>query len=122
MKLKDAIVNKLFVESMGATIENNVIKSVNVDIVGHFGNAVCLEILCEDVRPVSMHQNIGNLGYVIRALVEFFDLSEDDGIKFSQIKNVPCRLVLDKSGRCVGFGDFMKDKFVLTSNFVNIDE
>lgn len=122
MRLENAIINRSFVEAMGATVENNVIKSVNVDIVGHFGNAVCLEILCKDVRPVSMYQNIGNIGYVIRAFVEFFDLSKDDGIKLSQIKDIPCRLVFDKSEKCIGFGSFMEDKFVLTSHFVNIDE
>lgn len=124
MKLEDIIKTQKQIEEMGYKIENNLIEDVNINTIAHFGDVTCFEIGCSNVYPMSRYNNIGNLGYIVRAFVELFDLSKDDGVRLTEIKDLPCRLVL-KDGwgsRCIGFGHFMKDKFVLTDEFVKLDE
>lgn len=126
MKLEDVIKTKQQVVDFGHNIENNIIAEVNVNTVAHFGNLTCFEILCSNVCAMSCYNNIGNLGFIVRAFIELFDLEEEDGIRLSDIKNVPCRLIFEGRGgwgsRCIGFGNFMKDKFVFTEDFAKIDE
>ena len=59
-----------------------------------------------------------------KALSKDFDLSEEDGLRLTEIKSLPCRIILEGgwSSKCVGFGHFMKDKFVLTEEFAKINE
>lgn len=106
-------------EAEGYTIENNLLKSVDVNVVAHFGNCCCLEIVCENVNAIAGYNNTKNLGCLIKNLVELLGLSEEDGIRISSIRNVPIRIVLEGGwgGKCVGFGHFMKDRFVLTKEF-----
>ena len=126
MKLKDITKKASDINKMGHSIENNIIKNVNVNTIAHFGNVTCFEIVCSDVYAMSGYNNIGNLGYLIKSFIELFDLSEEDGLHLTKIKDVPCRLVLEGNGgfgsRCIGFGNFMKDKFVLTDEFAKINE
>ena len=126
MKLKDITKKASDINKMGHSIENNIIKYVNVNTIAHFGNVTCFEIVCSDVCAMSGYNNIGNLGYLIKSFIELFDLSEEDGLRLTKIKDVPCRLVLEGNGgfgsRCIGFGNFMKDKFVLTDEFAKINE
>ena len=126
MKLKDVIKTEQEIRDMGHSIENNIIEKVDVNIIAHFGNCTCFEIMCSDVCAMGVHNNTQHLGYIIKAFIELFDLSEEDGIKLSEIKNVPCRIISEGQGgwgsRCVGFGHFMKNKFVLVDDFAKIDE
>ncbi len=126
MKLKDIIKTEKEIKETGHTIENNIIEEVNVNTIAHFGNTTCFEILCSNVAAMSCYNNTQNLGYIIRAFIELFDLSKEDGIRLSEIKNIPCRIICEGQGgwgsRCIGFGHFMKDKFVLTDDFAKIDE
>ena len=126
MKLEDVVKTEQEIKDMGHSIENNIITAVEVNVVAHFGNVTCFEIRCENVWPMSSYNNLRNLGYIIKAFIELFDLSEEGGIRLSEIKNVPCRLIFEGSGgwgsKCIGFGHFMKDKFVLTKDFVKVDE
>lgn len=128
MKYETALYTKAEIEEMGHGIENNIITSVDVNIIAHFGNCVCLEIACENVWPVSGYVNTKNIGTMLQAFVKLFDLEEEDGVRISKIKNVPCRLIFEngynKSSwglKCIGFGNFMKDKFILTKDFVKIN-
>lgn len=120
MELKDIIKRQKDIEEIGYKIENNTIEDVNIDIIAHFGNVACFVIGCSNVFPMSSYNNTGNLGYILKAFIEMFELSREDGVYLTDIKNIPCRLVLD-GGRCVGFGHFMKDRFVLTEDFAKID-
>ena len=109
MRLKDIIRSEeSFTENV--VIRNDIITSVDIDVIGHFGNCSSLEIYGKII--------------LVRALVELFEISEEDGIRLSDIKNIPCRILLDGSpfGRCIGFGHFMKNKFVYTEDFVRIAE
>lgn len=105
----------------GYNIENNIIKGVDFNCVGRFGNFVTFEIFCKDVIPYCSCNNIANSGYIFKAFVELFELTEGDGVRVSEIKNIPCRVVYDERNcRAVGIGDFMKDKFVLTEDLAKI--
>lgn len=128
MKLKDVVKTKQEIDDIGYDIANNIITNVNINTIAHFGNSTCFEIACSDVYPMSCHNNLQNLGYILRAFIEFFELSEEDGLRITQIKNIPCRLIFEsKNGcawgsKCIGFGHFMKDKFVFTEDFARINE
>ena len=128
MKLKDVVKTKQEIDDIGYDIANNIITNVNINTIAHFGNSTCFEIACSDVYPMSCHNNLQNLGYILRASIEFFELSEEDGLRITQIKNIPCRLIFEsKNGcawgsKCIGFGHFMKDKFVFTEDFARINE
>jgi len=115
------------IKSLGYGIENNIIEYVDVNTIAHFGNVTCLEIVCTNVCPMTSYNNTNSLGYLIRALIELLDISKEDGIRLSKIKNIPCRLVFENAGptwgsKCIGIGNFMKDKFVLIEDFVTINE
>ena len=124
MKLKDIIKTEEQIKEMGHRIENNLIEEVNVNTIAHFNNITSFEIYCSNVCPMFGRNNIGNLGYVIRAFIELFDLSEEDGLRLTKIKKIPCRLVFKKNGfvnECIGIGHFMKDKFVLIDDLARLD-
>lgn len=124
MELKDIIKTKKQIEESGYKIENNFIEKVDINTIAHFGNLNCFEIMCTNVCPMSGYNNIQNLGYIIKAFIEFFEISREDGLRLREIKNIPCRLIFEGGwgSRCVGFGHFMKDKFVLVEDFVHINE
>ena len=72
MKLKDIIKTKREIDDIGYDIANNIITNVNINTITHFGNSTCFEIACSDVYPMSCHKNLQNLGYILRAFIEFF--------------------------------------------------
>lgn len=108
---------------LGYFIGNNILKSVDVNTIAHFGNLTCLELWCDDCSIMSAYNNTQNLGYLIKALVEILDICEEDGLRLSKIKNIPIRIVTDGKGcggKVVGFGHYMKNRFILTEDFVKI--
>ena len=92
MKLEDIIKTAVYF-SGEYTIVNNMIDYVNIGVIGHFGNIPCFEIYCRNIVLYSGHNNLPNLGYLIRAFVELFDLTEDDGLRLNYARDIPCRLV-----------------------------
>lgn len=126
MKLKEVIKTGQEIKGMGHSIQNDIIEKVDINTIAHFGNSTCFEIMCSNVCAMSLYHNTLNLGYIVKAFIELYDLSEEDGIRLSEIKNIPCRLIFEGQGRwgskCIGFGHFMKDKFVLTDDFAKINE
>ena len=128
MKLKDIIKTEKEIKKYGdeygidIVIENNLIRDVRIKTIAHFGNITCFEIMCNNVRAMGGYNNKKNIGYIIKSFIEIFELEEEDGIYLESIKNIPCRLIFDDVYRCIGFGHFMKDDFVLTHEFAKIDE
>jgi hypothetical protein len=128
MTLKDIIKKKVDIDAIGYDIVNNIITNIDVNTIAHFGNATCFEIACKDVCPMSCYNNTQNLGYLLKAFIEFFELSEEDGLRVSEIKNIPCRLIFDsKDGctwgsKCIGIGHFMKDKFMFIQDLARVNE
>lgn len=125
MRLSEIVKSEAQIKEMGHSISNNMIVAVDINTIAHFGNCTCFEIMCEDVFPLSGYNNTKNLGFLVKSFVELMGISREDGRRLSEIK-IPCRLVFEGKGgwgnRCIGFGHFMKDKFVLTEHFVKIDE
>lgn len=105
----------------GLCIENNILKSIDVNVIGHFGNISTLEMLFEDCCLFS-HYNLSNvMGDVLKCIFECLELSEDNGKRLSDVKNVPVRIIYTSSfGNAVGFGHFMKDKFLLVEDVIAI--
>ena len=123
MKLKDVLITKAEIEDDGHKIDNEMIRGAQISVIGHFGNAVSLNIFTGSCCLVHDCNNTGNVGFIIRAFVELFELTEEDGFDFSKIKNIPCRIVSDGPfSRVIGFGHFMKDRFVYTDDFMRITE
>lgn len=110
-------------------IENNMVESVDVNIIAHYGNICCLEVYCKDVILINSYNNIGNIGYILREFIELLDIAREDGLRITDIKNVPVRLVYESctdktmwGAKCIGFGNFMKDKFVLIKDLMKVKE
>lgn len=126
MKLNDIIKSKKQLEEMGHEIENNIIESVNINVIARFGNCACFEILCSNVCAMGGYNNTENLGILVKSFVELMGIDKEDGIRLSDIKNIPCRLVFENGGgwgsKCIGFGDFMRDNFVLVKDFAKLNE
>ena len=123
MKLTDIVKNKAQIEADGHQIDNNMIKGADIAVIGHFGNIVSLNVWTENCCLINDYNNTENLGFIIYALTELFDLTAEDGYCFNKIKDIPCRMISDGWGtQVLGFGHFMKDKFVYTSDFIKINE
>lgn len=128
MKLKNIIKKKADIDLIGYDIGNNIITHIDINTIAHFGNTTCFEIACTDVYPMSCYNNTQNLGYILKAFIEFFEIDEEDGLRIRDIKNIPCRLIFEsKNGciwgsKCIGIGHFMKDKFVFIQDLAKVDE
>ncbi len=121
MKFEDIIKTKDEIIADGNSIENNIIKYIDIRCIGHFYNMVSLEVLATNCLLFSGYNSTDNIGWQLKALVELFDLSEEDGFFLSRFKNIPCRIVTYGS-KVIGFGHFMKDKFVYTRDFARITD
>lgn len=125
MKLTDIIKTQKEILRDGNYIENNIIEEVVVNVIGHFGNCPTFEINCSNVYAFSGYNNINNLGFLICAFYDLFDIGDEDSLCLNEIKNIPCRLIFDGDGwgdKCIGFGHFMKNEFVYSKDFAKIDE
>lgn len=105
-------------------IENNIIKKIDVLVTGHFGNAVSLNMLCENISPMPLWNSTDNIGYIIRALIEIFDKEDDRSVNVKELEGTPIRIVIDSDtkfgGKCVAIGHFMKDRFVLIEDLMKV--
>lgn len=124
--VNDIIKTKSQIEEMGYGIENNIIEKVDVNCIGHFGNCVTFEIQCKNVYAMCHYNNTANLGFIIKKFIELMGLTDEDGIRLSNIRNVPCRVVYadphcSYGSRCVGIGHFMENKFVLIDDLAKLE-
>ena len=116
------------IKALGYGVENNIIEKVDVKIIAHFGNIPCLMIMCENITPYGLYNDIARLGFLLKAIVEFFEVDKEDGVWLSSLKNIPCRLVFEGDGdnhfgeKAVGIGHYMKDKFILFEDFGKLDK
>lgn len=124
MKFEDVICTEKEILAKGYKISNNIIENIDISIIGHFNNIVCLRIFAQDCVIMGTYNDTQNLGLLIKAFVELFDLTEEDGVYISKIKNLPCRIITESGfgSKVIGFGHFMRDRFVLTDEFAKITE
>ena len=107
-------------ENEKLNIQNSIIKNIDLNVVGHYGNCVCVEVICKNVTAIGGWNNTESAGKIIKELVVLLGLDIEDGRRVSSIKDVPCRLVIEGGflGKCVGIGHFMNDDFVLTEELM----
>ena len=126
MKLSEIIKTKDQIINDGNSIENNIIRGCDIVCIGHFGNMVSLDIWAETCSLFHDYNNTDNIGWLIKGLVELFDLTDEDGFILTKFKNIPCRIITAGSGgwgsKVIGFGHFMKDKFIYKDDFAKITE
>lgn len=102
------------------TIRNDIIRQIDIEIIGHLDNLCQLVIVGSNRVLMSGYNNTHALGYILQNLIEFFDLQDENGVFLSSIKNVPCRVILNFQGYIVGFGHFMKDRFVMIHDIIKV--
>ena len=78
MKLKDVLITKAEVENDGHQIDNEMIRGADISVTGHFGNAVSLNVFTGSCCLLHDCNNTENLGILIKAFVELFELTEED--------------------------------------------
>ena len=119
---KDIVKTEETLKELGYRIENNIIEKIDVNIVGHFGNITTLEVFLKDCCLFSQYSLGRAFPYVIKSIIELLDLTDDNGIRLSKIKNIPVRLVIkgDGLGEAIGIGNFMKDEFVLVKDVIDM--
>lgn len=103
-------------------IENNMLEAIEINVIGHVGNLTTLEMFFTNCCLFSQY-NLGNLiGTVLKVIFEVLELTEDNGLRLSKIKNIPVRIVSENSwgSKVIGFGHFMKDRFVLVEDVIAI--
>lgn len=108
------------------SFRNNVIEDIKLKVTGHFGNCVSVDIWCDRAFPTPLYNSTHNIGYIIRALVEFLDKDRDGGVCLDELIGTPIRLIYDNKnpdkGKCVGIGHYMKDRFVFTDKLLTVKE
>lgn len=124
--LKDNYIRLKDVLAKGCSVENNLV-SLDVQVIGHFGNSVSLVIAAKNVIPYSAYNNTENIGIIIKYLVELLGIEKEDGLFISDVKDVPARLIFDSKepcwgAKCVGIGNFMEDKFVMFDVLAKMDK
>lgn len=126
--VKDITYRLKDIEEKGYGVENNIIKGIDINIIAHFGNIPCLTIMCENIMPYGHYNDISRLGFLLKAIVEFFGVDREDGVMLSDLKNIPCRIVFEGNGenhwgeKAVGIGHYMRDKFILFEDFNKLSE
>ena len=98
-------------------VKNALIEKIDLNVVGHFGNAVVLDITiktddCLYSNPFFSISSTLNCGILIQALFNTLELNEDNGISISSLKEIPCRVIVSDN-KTVAIGNFMKNKFIV---------
>ena len=123
MKLNDIIKKKSDIETDCHQIDNDMIRGTDISVISHFGNVVSLNVYTDCCCIIHDYNNTKNLGLIIHALTELLDLTAEDGYSFNKIKDVPIRIISDGCfTKVLGFGHFMKDRFVYTEDLMKITE
>lgn len=119
---KDIVKTEKQIENSGYYVENNMVESIDLNVIAHFGNITCLEMFFTNCALFSGYNIGGLLPDVLKAIVEVLEIENEDGLRISKIKNVPCRIVTTSQGfgKVIGFGNFMRDKFVLADDLMQM--
>ena len=104
------------------SIENNIIKDIDVEITAHFGHIVSVNMMCDRIRPLPLYNSTHNIGYIIRMLVWLFDKEREDGVLLTELIGTPIRIIYGADSRAVALGHFMKDRFILIDDLMRIKE
>lgn len=103
----------------GYTVENNLLEGLEIKLIGHFGNVTTLAMWFTNCCLFDGYNLGGMISEVIKVIVECLELTEEDGLLVKDIQSVPVRIVVNGS-RVVGFGHFMKDRFLLAEDVLGL--
>lgn len=118
---KDILKTKKELIDDGYVIENAMLECMDVDIIGHFGNITTFNMITNCCRIFSNYNMGAILSEVIKCVVEVLNLSEEDGLHLSKVKNIPIQIVSKGIGSKVeGFGCFIGDRFVMVDNVIEL--
>jgi len=123
MKLNDILKKEEDILADGHVLSNEMIRDADILVIGHFGNAVSLNIWTGCCALTHDRMNTGNLGIMIKAIVELLCLEDENGFCFSKLKDIPVRIISDGPfTKVLGFGHFMKNRFVYTDDLNKLTE
>ncbi len=123
MKLDDILKKEEDILADGHVLSNEMIRGADILVIGHFGNVVSLDIWTGCCALTHDRANTGNLGFIIKAIVELLCLDDEDGFRFSKLKDIPVRIISDGPfSKVLGFGHFMKNRFVYTDDLNKLTE
>ena len=103
-------------------ISNNMITTISVEMLGHFGNLPSLKLIGYDRVIMRNYNNLDNLGYILRELMNFFTFDTESGLDIAKIKDVPCRIITDKKNNIVAIGHFICDRFIKMDELIAIKD
>lgn len=107
---------------LNSDFKNGIMKALDIEVIGHFGNAVCVDApICyynDGVYVFPFNGIVSTLscGILIKVIFDLFDIHEEDGIKLSKIKNIPCRIAFNDN-KTIAVGNFIKNKFMIVDEF-----
>lgn len=119
MKSKiETSLNSIHFKHPTATVENNMVRGVDLEILGHFGDVITPVLLLKGWRLLHGYNSTHNVGHIIRALCELFDrCPEDGGSVLELLRDVPCRIAL-LDDKVIAIGHFMDDRFILIDDLL----
>lgn len=101
------------VSKYNCSIHNEIITSIDIKIVGHFGNTCSLVVKgYKGSTMIDGYNNTINPGRVIGNLLEFFNVDTGNGVLLSEIHDIPVRVAIDDEGYIIALGHFIQDVFV----------
>lgn len=102
--------------------ENAILKGIDFEVIGHFGNVINPVLHVESANGfcnfMSGYNVTRHCGWLIKALVELFELEQEDGICVSSVRNIPCRLIY-RNRIPIAIGHLYKDRFFCTEHFLD---
>jgi hypothetical protein len=101
-----------------ATVENNMIRGLDIEISEHFGDIISPVLSLKGWRLLHGHDNTHNVGFIIRALCQLFDrCPKDGGSVLELLRDVPCRIVR-LNDEVIAIGNFVDDRFIFIDDLM----
>ena len=97
---KQEVLDEVFKDNY--RISENIIKDLSIVVLGHFGNAVALQISCECCSPIPLYNSTSNIGYILQTLIELYKLDSDMGTDIRNFIGKPILLVYDSKNEYLG--------------------
>jgi hypothetical protein len=119
------VTEKQFENRLSGTYEirDAVMEKVDIQLIPHFGYLPCFYPRFNIGCPISIHNNISNLGFILHTFMQLFNLRED-GVYISEWTDQRARLVYDTSdplrNNCVAIGHPWEDKFIFIADLMAV--
>lgn len=120
--IKDLFYKEDFLLRQGFTIKNAIVDYVDINFVGHFNNSAQVILKMKEPNNPSIIEfpllgcGQATVGWVLDGIMKVLDLVEENGIKLSELKDFPLRVVFDRyepGGKIIAFGHLVQDQFVV---------